>query len=141
MCFQSSSLVELCDIFPSRINGKIFQFQGKISKAFIATTELTFGKFLEMFSPRFAFKLFKLRRQTYPFEAQRQGDKCTRQRPQPTETFPTMRHFSKFFMNINQELRNQLLKRTRFLFARLSTCKFRPHFLKKKIAYEAELRK
>ena len=32
-------------------------------------TELTFGKFLEMFSPRFAFKLFKLRRQTYPFEA------------------------------------------------------------------------
>ena len=68
ICFQSSSLVELCDIFPSRINGKIFQFQGKINKAFIATTELTFGKFFEMFSTRFAFKLFKLGRQTYPFQ-------------------------------------------------------------------------
>ena len=63
-----SSLVQLSDIFPSRINGKYFQFQGQINKVFIETTELTFGKFFEMFSPRFAFKLFKLRRQTYPFE-------------------------------------------------------------------------
>ena len=39
-----------------------------MNKVFIETAELTSGKFFEMFRPRFAFKLFKLR-QTYPFQA------------------------------------------------------------------------
>ena len=70
ICFQSFSLPSFncATSFLPEQTEKYFQFKGKINKVFIETAEPTFGKFFEMFSPRFGFKLFKLRRQTYPFQ-------------------------------------------------------------------------
>ena len=47
MCFQSSSLVDLCDIFPSRINGKIFQFRAKLIKHSLQRLSLPLENFLK----------------------------------------------------------------------------------------------